>query len=104
MHGADPQAIEAVDRNGGLRCRLGSNQLETWVIEDYCYAGSLQQAVQQGGMQRFQEDGIPQMVSECSRQHRVAGLAALDCCEGCMRIDAEAHGVCVLHGKARGGL
>jgi hypothetical protein len=47
----------------------GVSQPETWVIEECCYAGSLQQAVQKGGMQRFQEDGIPQMVSAATVSH-----------------------------------
>jgi hypothetical protein len=51
------------------------HKFETWIIEECCYAGSLQQAVQLGGMQRFQEDGIPQMVrAALVRGLLVAGL------------------------------
>jgi hypothetical protein len=47
------------------------------VVEEYCHAGSLQQAVQKGGMQRFEEDGIPQMVSSACKAAAAEALAAV---------------------------
>lgn len=50
-----------------------SDQLETWVIASYCYGGSLQRAVQEGSVQGFFEEGIPQMVRvKCTLCHAFA--------------------------------
>ncbi|WIA40007.1 hypothetical protein OEZ86_013432 [Tetradesmus obliquus] len=58
---AEGEAAAPAAAADGVRRRLGGNQLETWVVEEFCHAGSLQQAVQRGGMQRFVEDDVPQM-------------------------------------------
>ncbi|WIA19722.1 hypothetical protein OEZ85_005648 [Tetradesmus obliquus] len=58
---AEGEAAAPAAAADGVRRRLGGNQLETWVVEEFCHAGTLQQAVQRGGMQRFVEDDVPQM-------------------------------------------
>jgi hypothetical protein len=78
----DAAAASAGGAGGMQSSSCGVSQLETWVIEECCYAGSLQQAVQKGGMQRFQEDGIPQMVSAATVALCEMFCAALCCTQG----------------------